>query len=169
MAAASSALTVSTPSELEIVMTRSFEAPRQLVFDAWTKPEHLRHWIGQGDNQLKGWTMRVCEVDLRPGGAYHFVWDGPDAATLGIAGVYREIVPGERVVSTEIFDEPYRDEMGGEVVNTLVLEERDGRTTVTQMSLYSSKEARDGALQTGMESGVAEGYDTMERYLRTLA
>lgn len=168
MAAASNTLAVSTPSDLEVAMTRTFEAPRQLVFDMWTKPEHLRHWIGQGDDQLKGWTMMTCEVDLRPGGAYHFVWDGPDGATLGIAGVYREIVPGERLVTTEVFDEPYRDEMGGEVINTLTFEEHDGRTTLTSTSRYSSREARDGALQTGMESGVAEGYDTMERYMRTL-
>jgi uncharacterized protein YndB with AHSA1/START domain len=164
-----STLSVTTPSDLEIHMTRTFDAPRQLVFDAWTKPEHLRHWLGQGDNQLKGWTMTTCEVDLRPGGAYHFVLEGPEGETLGIAGVYREIVPGERLVVTEVFDEPYRDEMGGEVINTLTFEERDRRTTITSTARYPSREARDGALQTGMESGVAEGYDTMERYLRTLA
>jgi uncharacterized protein YndB with AHSA1/START domain len=162
-------LNVSTPSDLEIVMTRTFDAPRQLVFDCWTKPEHLRHWIGQGDDQLKGWTMTTCEVDLRRGGAYHFVWDGPDGEMLGIAGVYRAIVPCERLVVTEVFDEPYRDEMGGEVINTLTFEEREGQTTITSTGRYASREARDGALQTGMESGVAEGYDTMERYLRTLA
>lgn len=169
MAAASNTLAVSTPSDVEVAMTRTFDAPRQLVFDMWTKPEHLMHWLGQGDGQLKGWTMTTCEVDLRPGGAYHFVWDGPDGETLGIAGVYREIVPGERLVTTEIFDEPYRDEMGGEVINTLTFEEQGGRTTITSTARYPSREARDGALQTGMESGVAEGYDTLERYLQTLA
>ncbi len=110
-------------------MTRSFDAPRQLIFDAWTKPEHIVHWFGQGDEQLKGWRMTTCEVDLRPGGAYHFVWTARTASMLGIAGVYREIEPPARLVSTELFDEPYRDEMGGEVVNTLTLEERDGRPT----------------------------------------
>lgn len=166
---ATNTLQVTTPSDLEITMTRTFEAPRQLVFDAWTKPEHIVHWFGQGDEQLKGWSMTTCEVDLRPGGAYHFVWAGPDGEVLGIAGEYSEIEPPARIVSTELFDEPYRDEMGGAVVNTFTLEERDGKTTWTQTSRYSSREARDGALQTGMESGVAEGFVTLERYLQTLA
>lgn len=165
---ATNVLAVTTPSDLEISMTRSFDAPRQLVFDAWTKPEHLLHWFGQGDKQLKGWKLTTCEVDLRPGGAYHFVWEGPEGEVLGIAGVYREIEPPARIVSTELFDEPYRDEMGGEVTNTLTLKEHDGRTTWRQTSLYSSREARDGALQSGMESGAAEGFDTLAAYLRTL-
>jgi uncharacterized protein YndB with AHSA1/START domain len=165
---ATNTLAVTTPSDLEITMTRSFDAPRQLIFDVWTKPEHIVHWFGQGEH-FTDWKMTTCEVDLRPGGAYHFVWDGADGAVLGIAGVYREIEAPARLVSTEIFDEPYRDEMGGEVMNTLTLEERDGRTTMTQTSLYSSREARDGALATGMESGAAEGFVTLDAYLRTLA
>ncbi len=151
-------LKVTTPTDREIVMTRVFDAPRHMVFDAWTKPELLKRWLyGPPD-----WSLAVCDMDLRPGGALRWVWRGPDGTEMGLRGVYREIVPPERIVHTELFDE---DWTGGETLVTLVLTEHDGKTTVTMTVLYSSREARDGALKTDMEHGVAAGYDRLAEML----
>jgi uncharacterized protein YndB with AHSA1/START domain len=151
-------LHVTTPSDREIVMTRVFDAPRSLVFDAYTKPELLRRWL----LGPPGWTMVVCDIDLRVGGAYRFVWRGLDGTEMGMGGVHREIVPPERIVTTALFDE---DWTGGETLNTLVLTEHDGKTTLTNTVLYSSREARDNALRTGMEQGMAAGYDRLAELL----
>jgi uncharacterized protein YndB with AHSA1/START domain len=154
------ATTFTTPSDREIVMTRVFDAPRRLVFEAWTNPEHLPHWmLGPG-----GWTMPVCEIDLRPGGAWHFVWRRADGTEMAMRGVYREIVPPERLVSTESWGGDWP-----ETLNTLILSEEDGRTTLTNTALYPSKEARDAALKTGMKDGVTQSYDRLAEYLQTLA
>src|ERR1700738_5300868 len=96
-------LQVSTPSDREIAMTRVFDAPRRLVFDAYTKPELLKRWLGV----VGGWALDVCEVDLRVGGKYRWVWRGANGQEMGMGGVYREIVPGERIVSTELFDDAW--------------------------------------------------------------
>src|SRR6266511_3490186 len=96
-------LQVTTPSEREIAMTRVFNAPRSLVFDAWTRPGLITRWLGV----RAGWSLPVCEIDLRVGGAYRFVWRGPDGTEMGMVGVYREIVPPERIVCTERFGEPW--------------------------------------------------------------
>lgn len=148
-------LKVDTPSDREIRITRVFEAPRPLVFDCWTKPELLRRWL----TGPPGWSFVVCEVDLRVGGAYRFVWRGPDGTEMGMGGVHREVVPPERIVNTQLFDQ---DWTGGEAVGTLVLTERDGRTTATNTILYSSKAARDGALKSGMEQGLEAGYARLD-------
>lgn len=148
-------LKVDTPSDREIRITRVFEAPRPLVFDCWTKPELLRRWL----TGPPGWSFVVCEVDLRVGGAYRFVWRGPDGTEMGMGGVHREVVPPERIVNTQLFDQ---DWTGGEAVGTLVLTERDGRTTATNTVLYSSKAARDGALKSGMEQGLEAGYARLD-------
>ena len=150
-------LKVTAPGDREIVMTRDFDAPRGLVFDAWTKPELLKRWLG-----AEGWSMVVCEVDLRVGGAYRFVWRGPDGTDMGMGGVYREIVPPERLVTTEAFDEQWYP---GEALDTMVLVERGGRTTVTVTVLYESREARDAVLRTPMAEGVAESYDKLTELL----
>jgi uncharacterized protein YndB with AHSA1/START domain len=155
-------LQVTTPSEREIAMTRVFDAPRSLVFDAWTKPELLRRWLGV----RAGWSMAVCEVDLKVGGAYRFVWRGPDGAEMGMGGVYREILPPERLVATELFDDSW---YAGEALDTTVLVEEDGKTTVTTTVLYESQETRDAVLESGMERGVAESYDTLAEYLASIA
>src|SRR3954471_17741721 len=97
------ALQVTTPTDREIVMTRVFDAPRRLVFDAFTRPELLKRWLGV----LGGWSLEVCEVDLRVGGTYRYVWRGPDGTAMGMRGVHREIVPAERIVATEVFDDPW--------------------------------------------------------------
>ena len=160
MVAKNSALTVTTPTEREIVMTRVFDAPRRLVFDAWTNPEHVPHWmLGPA-----GWTMPVCEIDLRPGGAWHFVWRRSDGTEMGMHGVYREIVPPERLVNTESWGGDWP-----ETINTLLLSEQDGKTTISLTILYPSKEARDSALKTGMMEGVSESFDRLAELLRTMA
>ena len=154
-------LEVTTPSEREIAMTRVFDAPRTLVFDAWTKPELLKRWLGVRG----GWSMVVCEVDLRVGGSYRFVWRGPDGAEMGMGGVYREIVASERLVATESFDDP---RYPGEAVDTTVLVEEGGKTTATTTVLYESEEIRDAILESGMARGVAESYDMLAEYLASI-
>ena len=153
-------LEITTPSDREIAMTRVFDAPARLVFDAWTKPELIKRWLGV----RAGWTMEVCEVDLRVGGKYRFVWRGPDM-TMGMGGAYREIVPPVRLVSTEKFDEAWYD---GEALDTIELVERDGKTTVTTTVRYASREVRDAVIKPGAASGVAESYDKLEELLPSL-
>jgi uncharacterized protein YndB with AHSA1/START domain len=154
-------LQITTPTEREIVMSRVFDAPRNLVFDAWTKPELLKRWLGVRG----GWSMVVCEVDLKVGGAYHFVWRGPDGAEMGMGGVYREIAPPERLVATESFDDPWYP---GEALDTMVLVEEGGKTTATTTVLYESEEIRDSVLESGMARGVAESYDMLAEYLASM-
>ena len=151
-------LEVTTPSEREIAMIRVFDAPRSLVFDAWTRPELLKRWLGVRG----GWTFAVCEVDLKVGGTYRFVWRGPDGKDMGMGGVYREIVPPERLVATETFDDPWYP---GEALDTTVLVEQGGKTTVTTTVLYASQEVRDAVLKSPMERGVAESYDKLAELL----
>ena len=151
-------LKVTTPTDREIVMTRVFVAPRKLVFDTWTKPELLKRWL----LGPPGWSMPVCEIDLKAGGAFRFVWRSSDGREMGMRGVYREIAPPERLVHTELFDE---DWTGGETLVTTVLTEQAGRTIVTMTALYSSREARDAARATGMEQGVAASYDRLAELL----
>ena len=154
-------LQITTPTEREIVMSRVFDAPRNLVFEAWTKPELLKRWLGARG----GWSMVVCEVDLRVGGAYRFVWRGPDGAEMGMGGVYREIAPPERLVATESFDDPWYP---GEALDTTVLVEEGGKTTATTTVLYESEEIRDAVLESGMARGVAESYDVLAEYLASV-
>jgi uncharacterized protein YndB with AHSA1/START domain len=154
------ALTVTMPSDTEIAIARVFDAPRRVVFEAWTNPKHLPRWLLGPD----GWTMPVCEIDLRPGGAWHFVWSRANGTEMGMHGVYREIVPPERLVATESWGGDWP-----ETLTTLVLSEENGKTTITQTILYPSKEARDAALKTGMNDGVSRSFDRLEEYLHTVA
>ena len=154
------ATTYTTPSDLEIAFTRVFDAPRQLVFDAWTSAELVPHWMMAST----AWTMTVCDVDLRPGGSWHFEWRGKDGAVMGMGGVYQEVVPGERLVSTESW--------GGEwpeTLNTLVVREDGGRTTITNTVRYPTREARDAVLAMGMPRGVDASHNRLAEHLRTLA
>jgi uncharacterized protein YndB with AHSA1/START domain len=111
----------------------------------------------------EGWTMPVCEIDLRPGGKWHFVWRKADGAEMPMTGVYREVVPPERIVHTERWGPEWP-----ETVNTLSLAERGGKTTITLSVLYPSKEARDAALGTGMKEGMDVSYERLAEYLRTM-
>ena len=155
-------LQITTPSDREVAMTRTFDAPRRLVFDAFTNPELIKRWLGV----RAGWTMPVCEVDLRVGGTYRYVWRGPKGNDMGMGGVFREIVAPERIVATEKFDDSW---YAGEAVDTTVFVEQGGKTTVTTTVRYESKEARDGVLATPMATGVAESYDTLAAYLASVA
>jgi uncharacterized protein YndB with AHSA1/START domain len=148
-------LQVTTPTDREIVLTRVFDAPRRLVFDAFTKPELLKRWFGP-----HGWSLVVCEVDLRVGGTFRFVLRGPDGTTMGMRGIYRELVPPERDVHTESFDD-----YPGESLVTSVLVEGGGKTTLTATVLYPSQEVRDAVIKSGMEHGAAESYDKLAELL----
>jgi uncharacterized protein YndB with AHSA1/START domain len=151
-------LKVTSRGDREIVMTRDFDGRRTMVFDAFTKPELVKRWmLGPG-----GWSMPVCEIDLRVGGAYRYVWRKAGVPDMGMGGVYREIVVPERVVATEKFDQAWYQ---GEAVGTLVLTEQGGKTSVTQTMLYESPETRDTVLKSGMEKGVKASYDRMAELL----
>lgn len=152
---------VSTPSDREVRITRAFNAPRQLVFDAHTKPELVKRWL-YGPEE---WPMIQCEIDLRVGGRLRYVWRHAEQGEMAVSGVFREIVAPERLVHTELFDE---DWTGGETVVTTVFEEHSGRTTMIATVLYSSREARDGALKTGMIDGWSAALDRMEELLPQL-
>jgi uncharacterized protein YndB with AHSA1/START domain len=152
-------LQVTTPTDREIVLTRVFDAPRSLVFDAFTKPELLKRWFGP-----HGWSLVVCEVDLRVGGTFRFILRGPDGTDMGMRGVYREIMPPERSVHMESFDD-----YPGESQVTTVLVEQGGRTTLTATVLYPSQEVRDAVIKSGMEHGAAESYDKLAEYLESVA
>ncbi len=154
-------LQVESRGEREIVMSRAFAAPRALVFDALTKPALLKRWLGV----FGEWTMPICEVDLRVGGAFRYGWQGANGTTMGMRGVYREIDPPARLVATEVFDESWYP---GEAVDTMELFERDGTTTLVMTVLYESREARDAVLASGMERGLAAGYDSLARVLGSL-
>lgn len=154
-------LQITTPSEREIAMTRVFDAPRHLVFAAYTKPELLKRWLGVRN----GWTLDVCEVDLRVGGRYRYVWRGANGQEMGMGGVFLEIEPPARIVSTEAFDNPWYP---GEAVGTVLLVEQDGKTTLTLSVLYQSQEARDGILQTPMAEGVGESFDKLAEVLASM-
>ena len=160
----SNQLSVTTPSDLEIVLTRTFNAPRDLVWEAMSKPELLKQWLFGPP----GWSMTECEDDLRVGGQFRWAWSGPAGAAMAMHGVYREVNPPERIVRTETFDFGC-DVQAGEQLSTLVLAEDRGKTNLTLTVLYDSKEARDGALASGMEKGVAAGYDRLEEMLATKA
>jgi uncharacterized protein YndB with AHSA1/START domain len=149
-----------TPTDREIVMTRVFDAPRRLIWEAWTNPEHPPHWMLGPE----GWTMPVCEIDLRPGGTWHFVWHHANGDDMEMRGVYREITPPERLVYTESWGGDWPESL-----NTLTLTEEDGKTTVTQRLLYPSKEARDRALNSGMKEGVEPTFNRLVKHLRTMA
>ena len=152
-------LKLTTRGDREIVITRAFDAPRKLVFDALTKPELVKQWLLGPD----GWSMPVCEIDLKVGGKYRYVWRrDKDGTEMGMGGVYRDIVAPERIVATEKFDQSWYP---GEAVGTSVLTEQGGKTTLTQTILYESREARDGVLKSGMEKGVVASYDRLANLL----
>src|SRR5262245_47709117 len=151
-------LKVRSQGEREIVITRSFDAPRQLVFDAHTKPELVKRWL----LGPPGWTMPVCEIDLRVGGKYRYVWQKDEGTRMGMGGVFREIVPPARLVATEKFDESWYPR---EAVDTTVFVEEGAKTTITMTVLYESRDAREIVLKSPMEEGMAAGYDRLEELM----
>ena len=148
-------LKIEAQGDRQIVITRDFNAPRRLVFDAFSKPELIRQWL----LGPPGWSMPICEIDFRVGGHYRYVWRNDNGTEMGMSGIYREIVAPERIVSTEKFDQAWYP---GEAVGTVVLTERGGKTTLTQTILYESYQARDMVLASPMEHGLAASYDRLE-------
>ena len=150
---------VTLPSDVEIQVVRQFDAPADLVFEVWTTPEHIRNWWGYPEHE-----MTVCEMDLRVGGAYRFAAEIPDFGELAFHGVNLEIDRPHRLVSTEIY-EAYPDV---EAVNTLTLAEEEGVTTLTLLSRYPTKEARDGVIESGMEHGLQVSLNRADAILASL-
>jgi uncharacterized protein YndB with AHSA1/START domain len=152
--------TLTMPSDRELLITRTFDAPRRLVFEALTKPEHVAHWYGP-----RSTTLRSCEIDLRVGGRWRYVLSDASGNEFGFSGEYREIVPPKRIVTTE----GYEGMPGHEYLATVTLDEHDGQTTLQSHLLYQSAEDRDGHLQSGMEPGMRETYERLAELLATLA
>jgi uncharacterized protein YndB with AHSA1/START domain len=151
-------LEIAQPSDREVVITRTFEASRELVFDCHTRPELVRRWL----LGPPGWTMPVCDIELTVGGRYRYVWRSPEGNDMGMGGVFREIVRPERLVTKELFDE---DWTGGETEVSTLFTESGGVTTSTMTVLYASLEARDGALATGMTAGMESSYQQLDALL----
>jgi uncharacterized protein YndB with AHSA1/START domain len=156
------ALKITTPSDLEIAMTRMFDAPRHLVFDAMTQPQHVRRWFG-----CDAFTLPICEIDLRVGGAYRFVMRTPDGSESTLQGVYREIMRPERVVFVEQILMPGFTSPEYQVTSTF--DEIAGGTRLTTTILHKSKEDRDGHLNSGIEKGVAPAYDRLAEVVAAMA
>jgi len=152
---------LTTRGDREIVITRVFDAPRRLVFDVFTKPELLRQWL----LGPPGWAMVVCEVAVKVGDRYRYVWRHENGAEMGMGGVLREIEPPERIVATEKFDQSWYP---GEAVGTIILVEQGEKTTLTQTIVYESREARDIVLKSPMEQGVAASYNRLADVLARL-
>lgn len=155
-------LQVTTPSDREIRLTREFNAPRHLVYQAYTKPELLKRWLGC----IPGWSWQTCEMDVREGGSYRWVWNHPSGEQMGMGGVYREVVPGERLVTTEKFDQAWYE---GDAVGTVEFSEVAGRTTVTTSILYDTKQIRDAVLRSPMKSGMEMGFSLLDELLASSA
>ncbi|HZQ92226.1 MAG TPA: SRPBCC family protein [Terriglobales bacterium] len=148
-------LKVEARGDHEVVFTRTFDAPAALVFDAHTKPELVKRWMLGPE----GWTMPVCEIDLRVGGTYRYVWRHPKKGEMGLGGTFREIARPHRIVHTEKFDQPWYP---GEAVVTTLFEEQGGKTTMTMVMWLESKEGRDGVLKSGMETGMETSYQRLD-------
>lgn len=152
-------LALTFPSDRELLITRTLAAPRHLVFAALTQPQHVRQWYGPCV-----FRMTVCEIDLRVGGRWRYVLQAPDGIEHAFSGEYLEIVPPERLVSTEW----YEAIPGAEYVATVTLTEHEGLTTFSNRLHYKSKEQRDGHVGSGMERGMRETYQRLDALLTTL-
>jgi len=151
--------TVTLPTDEQILITRDFDAPKHLVYKAWTTPELVKRWW----NAKRG-DVTNAEIDLRVGGRWRYVMVTDDGFEVGFHGEYREIVPNERIVSTEV----YEGMPEGEAVNTLTLTEEDGRTTLTVLVQHTSKEHRDAHIDSGMEAGMQDAMDLLEQVASSL-
>ena len=159
MAASGSKLTVSTPSDRDIVMTRLIDAPRDLVFEAHSSCEHMSKWWGP-----RRYEISSCEMDFRPGGSWRIVHSGDDGQEFGFRGEFREIVRPERITWT--FE--WEGLPGHISTQTVTFGEQDGKTLLTTTATFETKEDRDGMLQSGMEGGAAESMERLEEYLKEL-
>ena len=153
----SDTFTIKPKGEREIEVSRRFDAPRKLVFEAFTKPDLVKRWLGP----MRGWAMDVCEIDLKPGGRYRYIWRR-DNSEMIVTGTYREVAPPDKIVHTEQFEKPWYE---GEAVITTTFVESNGQTTVTMTMLHQSQASRDAVLKSGMELGMMETYDQLEALL----
>lgn len=151
-------MTVDQPTDTSLVVTRRFKAPPPLVFEAFTTPALLRRWMIGPD----GWVMSVCEVDLRVGGTFRYVWSKPGVPDMGMGGTFVEIDRPRRIVHREIFDV---DWTGGETTVTSEFTADGGGTVMRLTVQYATREGRDGALATGMTSGMEMGYARLDEIL----
>jgi uncharacterized protein YndB with AHSA1/START domain len=156
MPVTSGTATVTLPSDTQILITREFDAPRHLVWRAWTTPELVRRWWHAGRGE-----MTVCEIDLRVGGTWRYAMEAEGFGEVGFHGEYREIVPDERLVSTEVY-EGIPDADAHAALDTLTLEEVDGRTLMTVLVEHPTKEGRDAHIESGMEDGMQDAMDLLE-------
>ena len=152
--------TFTTPTDTQVRAERVVNAPRELVWACHTVPKHVKQWMLGPD----GWTMPVCEIDLRVGGKWHWVWRGQDGTEFGMTGEYREIVAPVRLVNTENWGGDWEPS-----VSHMELTEHEGRTTITTTATFVSKEARDRAIGTGMNDGWGRSYERLDEYLSSLA
>jgi uncharacterized protein YndB with AHSA1/START domain len=151
---------MTTPSDREIQVTRVFDAPRDLVFETFTKPELVRRWL----LGPPGWSMPVCEIDLKVGGAYRYVWhNDSDGREMGLDGVFREIVSPKLLVATE-----NPTWYSGEALDTTTFVEEGGATRMTITVLYQSTEVRDASLKSGMDRGMAMSYNRLEELMSSM-
>ena len=150
--------TFAMPNDLEVVITRLVDAPRRMVYDAWTNPRHIPNWLAP-----EGWSMPVCEIEPRPGAAWRYVYRKQDGTEMTLHGVVRELRPPERIVMTESWGPEWP-----ETVNTVVLTESGGRTIIELTIRYPSMEARDAALSTGAKEGLEQGFVKLDRLLETM-
>jgi uncharacterized protein YndB with AHSA1/START domain len=163
MATSSGTATVTLPTDEQILITREFDAPRHLVFKAWTTPELVKRWW----NAKRG-EVTIAEIDLRVGGRWRYLMVTEDGTEVGFHGEYREIVPNERIVSTEVFEGIPPGEGPEEgTLNTATFTEVDGRTTLTVLVEAPSKEIRDAIIDSGMESGMQDAMDLLEAVARS--
>lgn len=162
LARSNAAMTLTLPSDTEIVLTRVFTVPRRLVFEAWTDPKHVKQWYGCSVS-----TLVACEIELRVGGSYRYTMRSPDGVHHTMTGIYREITPPQRLVYTERYvTEGFTS---NDAVVTVLFAEHGGMTTLTSTVLHQSKADRDGHLQAGVEKGAAEVYDRLASHLATMA
>lgn len=156
-------VTVVARGDRELVISREFKATRDLVFQAYTECKYLKHWL----SGLDGWSLDVCDIDLKVGGKYRWVWRKESQnIQMGAGGEHREIVPNERIVATEQFDDPWYE---GEALSMVEFNETDGVTRLTNTMQYSSKEARDGVLASPMAEGLEISYDRLENMLSDMS
>jgi uncharacterized protein YndB with AHSA1/START domain len=151
---------VSLPEDKQILITREFDAPKEFVYRAYTEPELVRQWWHANRGE-----MTVCDIDLRVGGRWRYVMEAPRFGEVAFHGEYREVVPNERLVSTEVY-EPFPD---AEAIDTLTLAEEDGRTTLTLLVEHQEKAHRDAHIESGMEDGLQDALDLLERIAVELA
>ncbi len=154
-------LQITTIGDRELGISRAFAAPREMVFEAWTKPELVKRWL----LGPPGWAMPVCEIDLRVGGTYRYVWRNADGREMAVGGRFLELIVPEKIVQTELFDE---DWTGGETINTLNFIEKNGITTVAGSVRYASQAIREQVLKSGMARGIEASHARLDEVLESM-